>query len=302
MIDLALYTDVLQERGEQRICCPFCPEEDTGYHLYANPSKGVFHCFRCEAKGSIKSLLKKLEIEPIQQIKKPAYDKFRELFKQQDAEHIKIQDFHPLLGSTDIFGKLCLSYLEKRGIPLEDIHYHRLHYTDAGKYKYRVVLPCFENGEFVYFTARTIIEGDPNTKRYLNPPKKYTKLSRAQVIFNIDSIHENEPCIIMEGILNAIVCGRKAVALLGKYANQEQYHKLLNKNCSEYVIALDKDASIEAYKLASTLHSAGKTVRITEFPDNQDAVELGRKKTLELIEKSAQYDMKAHLKSKITLS
>lgn len=35
--------------GEVRYCCPLCGDQK--YHLYANPVKGVWHCFRCGAAG-----------------------------------------------------------------------------------------------------------------------------------------------------------------------------------------------------------------------------------------------------------
>ncbi|MBR8660674.1 hypothetical protein [Brevibacillus sp. NL20B1] len=44
-------------RGEIRIHCPFCAEivgtADRGFHLYLNPFKNTFHCFRCQVKGGV---------------------------------------------------------------------------------------------------------------------------------------------------------------------------------------------------------------------------------------------------------
>lgn len=37
--------------GEYRTNCPFC--SDKGKHLWVNPAKGVYHCFRCGASGKI---------------------------------------------------------------------------------------------------------------------------------------------------------------------------------------------------------------------------------------------------------
>jgi transcription elongation factor Elf1 len=36
-------------KGETRYNCIYC--SDTKFHMYVNISKGVFHCFKCGAKG-----------------------------------------------------------------------------------------------------------------------------------------------------------------------------------------------------------------------------------------------------------
>ncbi len=48
--DLALAVPRPAPGGELRYCCPLC--QDRKYHLYANPGKGLWHCFRCGAAGT----------------------------------------------------------------------------------------------------------------------------------------------------------------------------------------------------------------------------------------------------------
>lgn len=39
--------------GELRYRCPFCERDRARFKLYANPQKGVWHCFRCGAAGRL---------------------------------------------------------------------------------------------------------------------------------------------------------------------------------------------------------------------------------------------------------
>lgn len=52
-------------RGEIRVHCPFCAEivgiADRGFHLYLNPIKNTYHCFRCQEKGGVAKFIGLLE-------------------------------------------------------------------------------------------------------------------------------------------------------------------------------------------------------------------------------------------------
>jgi hypothetical protein len=48
--------------SEYRACCPFCG--DTKFHLYLNPQKDAWHCFRCGEGGGVRDLLQKLGRSP----------------------------------------------------------------------------------------------------------------------------------------------------------------------------------------------------------------------------------------------
>jgi len=48
--------------GEFRACCPFCGDQK--FHLYLNPRKNAWHCFRCGEGGGVRDLLQKMGKEP----------------------------------------------------------------------------------------------------------------------------------------------------------------------------------------------------------------------------------------------
>lgn len=282
----ANFDTIYEQNGEVRINCPFC-EDDSGFHLYINPSKGVYHCFRCDRKGTYRQFIHEFKLKPINVTHKEFKHvdiKEKLLGKTETIPQVTLEDFKPMQVSSSMVHNPFYQYMKKRGLSIADIHYYKIHYAMNGHYRYRVIIPCFERQEFVYFTARTILNNAD--KRYLNPPKGVTRYTRAETVFNIDNIKAGERCVIMEGALNAMICGRDAVASFGKFVTFEQVSKLIHKHCSEYVIALDSDALSEAYDLARQLIHAGQTVRLAEFPEGKDAADLGREATREIIEHS----------------
>ena len=284
--DLEAQFEVLHERnGEIRICCPFCGD-DEGFHLYINPQKNVYHCFRCDAKGKFSSLIARFKIQSTRETHKnfKYTDVVASLNPSKDeVAPLNINEFKPIPVGEACLNNVYYQYLRERGFLLRDIIDYRLHYADQGKYKYRIIIPCFENGEFTYFTARTILN-NPEIHRYLNPPKGITKYTRAEVVFNLDAIEQGAPCTIMEGSLNAIVCGRDAVACYGKFVTDIQLSKLLAKQCSVYTVALDSDAQKESIDLCKKLVNRGHRVRLARFPEDQDAADLGREGTRRIID------------------
>ncbi|MGB9867934.1 MAG: DUF3854 domain-containing protein [Bacillota bacterium] len=50
-LDLLLSQAVPAPNGELRVDCPFCG--DRAKHLYVNPEKGLYHCFRCGRGGRV---------------------------------------------------------------------------------------------------------------------------------------------------------------------------------------------------------------------------------------------------------
>lgn len=77
-----------QTSGDEYVIdCPFCG--DSGHHMYINISKGIFHCFKCEKKGTTFSFIKEYlgaesYAEVWAQIKEPKADvsEFRAIVSQ----------------------------------------------------------------------------------------------------------------------------------------------------------------------------------------------------------------------------
>jgi hypothetical protein len=304
--------------NEYTFNCPYCEfrsgSPDTGKNLWVNPVKrsasgvkGCFQCWRCGWKGDVNRLLKFLNLP--EEGREEHVDNLDDHVQQplftwartgaQSSTHRPLSfasdllsDTFPLAPNKPSSGP-ALEYLGRRGFDWPMLAPYEVRYAFSGKYWGRIIIPCFEDGKLVYFTARTT-QGEDKWK-YLNPPKDIVPIGRENVVFNIDSLEPGQPCIIVEGQLNAMILGLRAVACLGKQVTEVQIAKLIAKGCSEYICGLDDDAWEQNIALAKTL--AGRTkakVTLVEWPRGQDAVDLGRQESMMRILDRTEYSLASH--------
>jgi hypothetical protein len=125
----------------------------------------------------------------------------------------------------------------------------------------RIFIPTKHRGKLLYWVGRTIEGKNP---KYINPPVPKT------CVFNLSNVPPSRPLVICEGVFSAISCHPWAVALFGKVATPAQLLALREFNPPMYLIALDGDAGDEAEKLAESLASTGKPIRIVDMPEEED--------------------------------
>ena len=133
------------------------------------------------------------------------------------------------------FGKVAYNYVRNR--KLDESYYPKLGYVfnPSSAYHQRVVIPFFENGRFVYFTARSIKKDD--FLRYANP----SGLSSKDYVFNLDKI--NEDVIICEGVFDAmsITEDQAATALMSADIGTKQLEKLFDRQVKTIIYVPDQD-------------------------------------------------------------
>jgi hypothetical protein len=305
--------------NEYTFNCPYCEfrsgSPDTGKNLWVNPVKrsasgvkGCFQCWRCGWKGDVNRLLKFLNLP--EEGREEHVDNLDDHVQQplftwartgaQSSTHRPLSfasdllsDTFPLAPNKPSSGP-ALEYLGRRGFD----------WADAGALRGALRLLWQVLG--VGSSSRASRTGSWSTSppgrlrgrtsgKYLNPPKDIVPIGRENVVFNIDSLEPGQPCIIVEGQLNAMILGLRAVACLGKQVTEVQIAKLIAKGCSEYICGLDDDAWEQNIALAKTL--AGRTkakVTLVEWPRGQDAVDLGRQESMMRILDRTEYSLASH--------
>ncbi len=175
------------------ICCDRISE----YH-------GKYNCFGCKDSGSTLSLIEvQLQLDfweavlwleartypdgvvsPVRRIKqvKPELPKEFERYENED-------DWNPPY----------LQYLNYRGIEWDQINRHRIGYCDSGKYKLRVIIPVYLNGELQTWVGRHIWEG----KRVTSCPN-----GRVGLFGSSFASPERGPAILTEGWADALAVER----------------------------------------------------------------------------------------------
>jgi hypothetical protein len=253
-------------------------KDDNGYHLYVNPDKGVWICYKSSLSGGIKKLLKLLNATPSDDddyfapVEKPSLDdlaaQIRAMKKGPRDAGMKCAEL-PEWYCGVVPGSSAYEYLTGRGLSQEDIELYKIG-QGSGERTGWVLLPTFdEDGKCEFWVSRSTTE-----KRYLNP-----KIPRKWHVgyLNIAKKYSPDMVILCEGAFSAIAAGKDAVCTYGKFVTDEQVRRIHHAGFKEIVIALDPDASEEA------LDTVGKCIRIgfpkvsyIELPRGFDPADIGR--------------------------
>ena len=267
--------------GEYVFHCPQCERRvgttDTEGKLNANPAKGFWHCFRCDAKGTLKLT---------------ATDKFAlTLLDSQEVLEQVEYSLPPLPKNESVFTSPdAMEYLDERGITQEMIFKYGIRRGVFGKYRDYLLLPNYEEGGLVYWAARNFRGGTP---RYLNPkakkPPRPYKCPKAK----------SSKVIICEGPFSALAAGPNACATYGKLYTQDQVNYLVSMNYTTYYVAYDGGEVKQSLALAKELNSYGKQVYIIELPKGKDPADLGLKQFSTYLERAWLYSETLAIKRKL---
>ena len=161
--------------------------------------------------------------------------------EEEEEEH-DVLDVHPIMfdevDELDDDGEEAIRYLHQRRISPNGLGYFK---RNDPEYSGRIFIPFYENGELVYFLARSYTGSE---LRYKNPPGLST-----DVIFNYDNI--DDTVFIFEGALDALSLDNyPGTAILSNRMREGQAKKLMGiQSIKNIVFVPDKDAEVETHKL-----------------------------------------------------
>jgi DNA primase len=224
-----------------RVNCPFCGD-DTGKHLYIQIyGDPVAHCFRCEWRGNIYSLVAEVDNisygEAILLISVASLSRKRKVVQASSTPEGYIS-FSSNPSSTE--ATIVRRYLHSRNIP------------EATIQAYCGIVPQSWRAWFVFdnfWQGRLIRPGDP---KYISAEK-----AKDDVIWNANALLGHRDIIICEGIISACNAGDNAIALLAKTATPEQLARIIKAAPKSILIMLDADAFAEAMVLMQNLMLEG---------------------------------------------
>lgn len=187
-----------------------------------------------------------------------------------DVTSFALMTYHELPGSCIRISELDIKhkanqFLLSRGLdPYKADKDFEIYYCfDSEKFPQaidKIVFPVIFNGERVGWQCRYL--GTPPDKKV---PKYFTApgWSIKSFIYNYDRAIEQDYIVIVEGILDVLKVGIKAVALFGKTASARQI-KLLSDLGKPIVIFLDPDAREDAVKLEAELSKTNQVFNVLD--------------------------------------
>jgi len=251
----------------------FCPR--CNHHkpkLSVNLLTEIFHCWICDWKGkNIAPLLEKNSKEKqeyIEELKEKSLTPVAKQEKKYDPLVLPIE-FKTLSKEwSGPYYKAAVRYLSERGIEREDILKWKLGYCEDGDYKYRIIIPSFDDyGHLNFFTGRAF---------YDNNPKKYKNGNFCKdIIFNDYLIDWNKPITITEGPFDAFKISKNAIALQGSTLSYRS--KLFSKIVLSGVdvhFAMDTDAFEKQLDIIDNFLSYGVTCHYVNLNGKKDVGEM----------------------------
>ena len=195
--------------------------------LYVNTLNGVFHCFRCNYKGRLKT---KTTLKDIKE--KHNMQSLLNITNNKDEQLILIPFISVPLTEEQ------KQALKNRGLSEDDIKYYNICGRQDDN---RIQIPNYVRGCFTdvicawQYDKTKITNKNP---KYLN--SEGTK--KANTLFNIYNIDNNiDQIILTEGIFNAITAGRNAVASYGCSLSNRQCQLIIEKQPKSILLAYDSD-------------------------------------------------------------
>ena len=261
--------------------------EDTGMHLWCNPSggkknrsMGVYHCFKTDQKGSLVKLVQLVDSCDRQDAIDTLAGRtsIRDLEKKLEKIFGEEEIVKPVVPKSGLFLPPCCElisslsgwwrnkaeeYLTNRKIPIDG-----LYICTDDKYKGRIIIPYFDNnGKLIYWNARHI--GKSKCK-YLGPPKE-VGVGKEDVVYMAGMWPEpGELVYLCEGEFNAKslkIAEFNAAACGGKNMSEKQALLL-----SDYriVLCLDRDkagtaGSIKMSSVITAITTAKKTTEKLKY-------------------------------------
>lgn len=267
---------------EVQVNCPFCILRranhlpDTSYKLYINIQKGVYNCFRCEAKGHLSFLFPQLEEIAVEAENIVKNTEQRESLLEPLPEGVKLSKLRKP------WDEIVYPFLLGKGFApasLEDTAYFVEEYKKKD-YSFGpcLVFPIHQFGSYRGFQARTVYKN--TTPKYIGA----SSMDRKSILYGYDeAFSQKERLVITEGFFDKLKVGSKAIATLGKNITDIQLRLIRLGEFKDVIVFLDKDAKEEAISTAKKIALYFRTY--LAVPTKKDPGDMSRTEILEVFQK-----------------
>jgi hypothetical protein len=258
--------------------CPFC--DDSSSHLGWKNDASYTNCWRCGWHNTYDSLLsitnldKKEVINIIKQLEITENHTFYTKKERKNKNNvIKIPNNYNFIDSA-------IKYIENRNF---NFGYLQKKYDlrwggIVGDWKYRIIIPIYQNCRLVSFQGRIISSKIKPKYKFLSNDKSI--ILPKNLIFNYDNC-KNDSIIVCEGVMDVFRLGNNTCCLFGIEYTEKQ-KTILSEYKNVFILFDNEDiAQKKARKLANSLCLLNCNVEIIQI-DKNDPAELSEKEVLEL--------------------
>jgi hypothetical protein len=199
-----------------------------------------------------------------------------------------------ILGESTL-ANLARKRVLKRGFNIEDVALKGWGYCTRGEYFGYLIMPIYMNDTLVYFNARRLI--DSVGAKYKNPPIDDTGIGKSMILYNSHALAMYKEVYLVEGLINAETLGMKAISSGGKMISRQQLSIILKSPIESIIMLLDPDAIKESIDLALEIVNH-KRVKVCYWEGKKDVNDMGRDKTLKIVNKTPYHDYSSLIRFK----
>ena len=178
------------------------------------------------------------------------------------------------VGSGKI-ADIARNYMIRRGFDINKLSLRGIGYCTKGEYKYRIVIPYYQQNKLIYYTTRQFINLG---SKFKNPSVEEFGVGKSTLIYNIDCLAIYDKVRMVESATNALTLGDNALGIGGKALSNYQLSVVVRSPVKKVEIILDPDAYNYALKAALKL-VLHKQVKVSLLPKGKDVNDIGRKAT-----------------------
>lgn len=325
--------DLLQQEGtphntskgyQHSFKCPFC--NDSKERLFINFDNKKFWCHNCSTGGTLVTFLSQLTHIPYKDAlvvfrlnvgyEKPLPEELEDEIRsrllnappayQERYIHPLPKGFIPMVRAHGKAGKEAKQYIRRRGISDKICLQDNIGYVAVkGHYQNRIITPDYEDGNLIYWQARTWEDTPTNPvyKKYfrkiINPSlskeqiqQGVISIDKSDVISNIDHILKTGVAVICEGRYDAYAIGNVGGCTYGKILSDTQLMKLVsNKDKIDIIMVMyDGDAFEYTLRAADRLYKYFDEVYVCKLPQTEDPSSLGKDGVLEVLNHAQKYN------------
>ncbi len=261
--------DNCYQSGEE-VCINSPFVTDSGHHLWCNPNKGVYHCWKSNECGTIINLIMEREgcsfpeaqeilggdriLHKLEEKIAAFFVKNKEIIVKKSSLELPPNTFKITSLATDNrLRKLATTYLSSRCIPIDG-----LYVCGLGKYADRIIIPYYDkDGNLIYFNGRDMT--GKQKLRYRGPEKE-VGIGKSEVIWMKEWPKDGTMIYLTEGEFDAMSlcqCGFNGAAIGGKQFFDKQLQLI-----KQYNLAICFD--LDKYGLEA-LNKVGAFIRSMQF-------------------------------------
>lgn len=259
--------------GWARANCPLCEmrldKPDKKQCLGLHVTSGKWHCFRCGARGKLH------QPEEFELWRPPSSNDERKALQAMQPP----EGYYPLFEepglSSEVFA-MARDYITRpmpqkgRGLAAAIARTAKIGFTMQGKFAGRVIVPILAPDRKTWFGWSGRHLDEQAERKYLYP----SGMNRGELLYNHAALlrKTDEPVIAVEGVFDALAFWPNAVAVLGKFS--EQQLEAFKASPRPVCIVLDGDAWREAWITTARLRFEGKRAGFIRMPPKKDPDEM----------------------------